>query len=332
MRTPLTAARKPLTVAGTRLAVAQCNLTVAGKPLIVARRTLTVARTGLLMARKPLAVERTQLTVERKTFTAARRPFTVARRMLGVGKCTLDRMRLAAKSSRTSMQRAQFNRTEMFNTTAAVMAENSGLWSGIPAIVQTMTELNANIAQIGTKMMHQQTPITGAAVDKAQVRHDFEEKLLWIADQVAALAAANHDMTLAAQADLTLSSLDRMADDALEETGVLIASLVLANQSALEDYGIVGDDLADLNTLITQFHDAKTKPRTAAAARKGETDTLPDLIRNTTSLLRNRLDKQMTRFRSANPVFFASYRSARVVVDRGTPPPPAPTPPTPPGP
>jgi hypothetical protein len=53
-----------------------------------------------------------------------------------------------------------------------------------------------------------------------------------------------------------------------------------------------------------------------------------------TSILRNRLDKQMTKFKKTNPEFFAGYRSARVIVDRGgsaggSPPPPTP-PPTPP--
>ena len=34
-------------------------------------------------------------------------------------------------------------------------------------------------------------------------------------------------------------------------------------------------------------------------------------------VLRNRLDKQMTKFRKTNPEFYAGYRSARVIVDRG---------------
>lgn len=231
------------------------------------------------------------------------------------------------------MNRDQFNRTEMFSTVAAHMQTNLALWSGVPALVQTMAEFNQNIQFIAAKMMHQQTPITGAAVQKAQVRLQFEEAILEIADQIAAFGAAIHDMNLAAQAELTLSALDKMPDDALEETGVRIAALLLANQAALEDYGLVGEDLDALNALKTQFHNAKTMPRTAIAGRASETDTLPVLITATTSLLRNRLDKQMTKFKKGNPVFFAAYRTARVIVDRGgtgggTPPAPTP-PPTP---
>jgi len=44
---------------------------------------------------------------------------------------------------------------------------------------------------------------------------------------------------------------------------------------------------------------------------------LPDEISALTSVLRNQLDKQMTKFRKSNPEFYAAYRSAWVIVDRG---------------
>ncbi len=56
---------------------------------------------------------------------------------------------------------------------------------------------------------------------------------------------------------------------------------------------------------------------TRLAGRSGETDTLPDKIANVTSILRNRLDKVMTRFKKSDPEFYAAYQSARVIVDRG---------------
>ena len=181
---------------------------------------------------------------------------------------------------------------------------------------------------IAAKIMSQQTPITGAAHQKADVRAEFEDKILMIADQIAALGFATHNMQLANQAELTLSTLDKMADDALEETGQRIADLATTNIAALADYDIDGEDVTALTTLKTQFHNIKTAPRTAAAGRAGETKTLPDLIAQTRSLLRNRLDKLMTRFKTSDPTFYAAYRSARVIVDRGAPQRPQATPAT----
>lgn len=217
------------------------------------------------------------------------------------------------------MNRTQFNRTEMFNTVSATLQENNTLWSAVPAIVQAMTEFNAKIAAIGAKLMRQEAPITGETQQKGNVRSDFEDKILEIAHALSALGAATHDMDLAAQGDLTLSQLDKMPDDALEETGRRIAALAISKLAALPDYGIVEEDITPLTNLADDFHTMKTAPRTAVAGRKGETDTLPALIRDTTTLLRTRLDKLMTRFKKTQPVFYAAYLSARVIVDKGNP-------------
>ena len=166
------------------------------------------------------------------------------------------------------------------------------------------------------------------------MRLNFEEKILEIADQLSALASKTNNPHLSAHVEFTLSSLDKLPDDALEDTGRSVSALATANLAALVAYNITQADVTELDQFTTRFHGLKTAPRTAIAGRKGETDTLPDLISSTTSILRNRLDKLMTKFKKTNPEFFAGYRSARVIVDRGgsgggspTPPTPPPTPP-----
>ena len=215
------------------------------------------------------------------------------------------------------MNRDQLNRTEMFSTVSAVMNTNKTLWSAIKAISDTVDDLNDGIADISGSAGKQQTPVTGAAAQKAQVRHSYEEQILFIANQLAALAEVNSDQNLAGQTELTLSALDKLADDDLEETGTRIANLTTTNLAALADYGIAAADITTLTNLTTQFHAAKTAPREAVASRSGETDTLPDKIANVTSILRNRLDKLMTRFKTPQPNFYAAYLTARVIVDRG---------------
>jgi hypothetical protein len=232
------------------------------------------------------------------------------------------------------MNRDQFNRTGMFSTVAAYMDKNESIWSGVKAMNDTVTEVNTRLTRIADKVRKQQAPTTGAADEKQQVRLSFEEKILETADQLSALAEVRKDANLAAQVEMTLSSLDKLADDQLEAAGKSICALALANLAALADYDIKPEDVSALDQLATRFHGVKSAPRTAIADRAGETNTLPDEISDTTSLLRNRLDKQMTKFRKSRPEFYAGYHSARVIVDRGgssgsdqpppTPPPNAP--------
>ena len=215
------------------------------------------------------------------------------------------------------MDREQFNQNGMFSTVSAYMNQNNSLWNGVPALVVTVGDLDTNIANIADKGRKQQSPTSGMTLDKTNVRLSFEEKILEITDQLSALAAKNKDAMLGAQVEFTPSSLDKMEDDALETTGQSVSALATANLAALADYGIVAADVSDLDDLTASFHNAKTAPRTAIAERAGETGTLPTVISDARSLLRNRLDKQMTRFKKSQPEFFAGYRAARVIVDRG---------------
>ncbi|MDQ6631606.1 MAG: hypothetical protein M3Y82_07590, partial [Verrucomicrobiota bacterium] len=219
---------------------------------------------------------------------------------------------------------------EMFNTVSAYMDANNSIWSENVAMGVTVTDFKTGNTAIAAKAGKQQTPISGAADEKESVRLDFEEKILEIADQLSALAEKNKNANLAAQVDLTLSGLDKLPDDELEETGNRVAGLATANITALADYGILPADVTALNALKTRFQTVKTAPRAAIAGRAGETATLPQMITDNTSLLRNRLDKQMTKYKKSQPELYAGYRSARVIVDRGggqkaaTPTPPAP--------
>jgi hypothetical protein len=217
----------------------------------------------------------------------------------------------------------------MFSTVSAYMNINQPLWTALKAVSDTVDDLNDGITDINNSAGKQQTPTTGAADAKAQVRHDYEEQILVIASQISALAEVKGDANLAAQVELTLSSLDKLSDDGLEETGTRVSALATNNLAALVDYGIVQADITALNTFTSQFHTAKTAPRTALADRASQTATLPDKITEVTSLLRNRLDKLMMKFKKSNAEFYAGYLSARVIVDRGGNTSVKPTPPAP---
>ena len=203
-------------------------------------------------------------------------------------------------------------------TVAAYMNKNLTIWTGNKAVTDTMTAVNAALGTVGTKVQLQATPILGEEEKKVLVRHDFEEEILRIAGQLCSLGAKLNDTSLAAQTELTLPQLDKMSADILEATGTRISALATANLAGLVDYGITAADVTALDGLTKKFHDAKTAPRKAIATRAGQTKTMSPAVKTVTSLLRNHLDKQMLMFKKNNPEFYASYLSARVIVDRGT--------------
>jgi len=215
------------------------------------------------------------------------------------------------------MKRNLLNRTGMGATVAAYMNNNLTIWTGNKAVTTTMTALNGALGTVGGKAQIQETPIVGEEEKKVLIRHDYEDEIMRIAGQICSLATKNNDMSLAAQTELTLPQLDKMAADVLEAAGNRISGLATANLAGLADYGITQADITALDGMTGQFHDAKTAPRKAIATRAGQTKTLPPAVKTVISLLRNQLDKEMLMFKKSNPEFYAGYVSARVIVNHG---------------
>jgi hypothetical protein len=228
----------------------------------------------------------------------------------------LDMPRMTLKNPRI-MNRDQLNVTDTASTVSAYMGKNKTIWGGVKAINDTMTEVDAAIAAIADADKKQTAPTTGAAEDKATVRHEYEDQILLIADQLASLAAKKKDAVLESQVELSLATLDKLSAELLEAAGKRVSGLATANLAALADYGITAADVTDLDNLTAKFHGAKTAPREAVVDRKKQTDTLPGMIANLRSILRRQLDRQMTTFKRSNAEFYAGYLAARVIVDRG---------------
>jgi hypothetical protein len=95
---------------------------------------------------------------------------------------------------------------------------------------------------------------------------------------------------------------------------------------------VTQDNLTELGLAFQQFSDLKTDPRTAAAERSAQTQSLENIIREANTILRDQIDRMVSLFSRTDPNFVSGYEAARVVVDRvathktrtaGTTPPPA---------
>lgn len=193
----------------------------------------------------------------------------------------------------------------MFETVASYLDRNKTLWTGTKAFADAVGELNGEISAIDALVDRQGNPTTGVTAGKGNVRDQTEEKILEIADQLAALAAKTNDADLAAKVKVTPSLLTKLSDDALDDMGKRVADLATSHKTAMVDYGVLDADVTALNALRASFLAVKNAPRTAIAGRAGATATLPDLIHTANTLLRDRLDKLVTKFRSSQPEFVA---------------------------
>ena len=312
---------RQLIFAGLRMIPAggRMNLARMGIGLGPVRRLPAPAQTGLAPARTRLNRQPTLLGRGRRRLARARTQLGFTRALPAVTRlsryfnnCHVDRARRPLENLPAIIQpkafimnQDQLNITGMHSTVADYLTKNNPVWSGVKAVSDAVTALKTNNSVIAQKANEQQTATDGAVAAKVQTKHDLEEKILEIADQLSSLAAKNSDVNLAAQVEVSLSALDKMDDDQLEATGKNISALATANIAALADYNVLPADVTALDGLVTAWDKVKTAPRTAIAQRSSQTKTLPQANSDNTSLLRTQLDKQMTKFKKTNPEFYA---------------------------
>ena len=222
----------------------------------------------------------------------------------------------------------------MFQTTLDFLDEKSVVWNGTPAFADAVARAKAGVDGIDQAADKQQSPTTGITQDKGALRDQLEAKLLEVADQLSAYAAKIGNHELAAQVEMTKSSIDKMDESALEQTAERVVGLANDNIGPLADYDIVQADVDLLDGLRLKFAGKKTAPRVATSDKKTQTLSLPQLIADVRSIFRNEIDKMATKKKASDPDFYNGYFAARVIVNRtathksaksnGGPKPPAP--------
>ena len=214
------------------------------------------------------------------------------------------------------MNRNQLNRTQMYNTVVNYLTQRRAQWEGIPAVSEAVTDLSEHVSAITDKLGRQESPTTAATDGQEQFRSTVAFAILEMANRLCAFAFKAKDMDLVGSCDINLSMLVRMSGQTLESTGKRILGLVTTHAASLEAFGINSVQVNEFEALLQKLSQAKTASREAIVERMLETVTFPQLLQDTSRLLRQRLDKLMTQFRSTDPEFYAGYVAARVIVSR----------------
>lgn len=231
------------------------------------------------------------------------------------------------------MKQTQTNRVTMFKTTVAVLNDHQPVWSGTPLFVSAVQDFTDVIAAIDRSAQTQETPTTGAAVDKHSARESLEGVLFLTCQALSVIGHTAKDNDLLALVNLTPTSIHRLDAEELPNRATTILDRANAKKTELALLNVTQANLDELSQALQDFKSSKERPREAVATRAAETQSLASLIRQANDILRNRIDPMVNLFVRSDSKFVAAYRSARVVVDRpathASPKPPPPPPPNP---
>ena len=131
------------------------------------------------------------------------------------------------------------------------------------------------------------------------------------------MAKQTNNPVLAGKVDYTETSLLKTRDDQLVLRCTGIADLATEQLAALAPYGVTPEELNRLKEGIKQFADSLPKGRISVSERKAANATLNTLFVETDALLKTQLDRLMVRYRKNQPEFYATYQTARHIINYG---------------
>jgi hypothetical protein len=216
---------------------------------------------------------------------------------------------------RNAMDLRQTNKSHMYRSVATVATNNIALTSSVAAFGRQLTALQATIDTIDTLAQAQEASTAGITLDKTRITDILVNATLAVAGAVAAWASENNNEEVRARMNLTPSSIKGSLDRQIPATAKMVADE--AAKHDLKEFGAGPLVLEAFNAKIEAYNAIMNAPREAVVATVGLTTALEQQFTLGDKILKERLDKLMEQFRESQPQFFAEYKSARSIVDRG---------------
>jgi hypothetical protein len=204
----------------------------------------------------------------------------------------------------------------MFKTTDTYLDQQNSVWKGMALFVTADQKLKEMLAAIDAAAQKQETPSTGVTLDKAAARDALEDVMFLMCEALGVVGHTANDNNLVALTDLTPSNLDQMDVEELANRATNVLAEVNARANDLATMNVTQANIEEFSHALQNYKAAKERPRTAAAEKAAQTESLASLIRNLSAHLRNQMDPLVNLFRRTNADFVAGYKSARVIVDR----------------
>ena len=202
----------------------------------------------------------------------------------------------------------------MFQTTLRVLTEHAPAYAANKALTAAVAIFQAEVDVLDPEHQAQRPESGGLTAVKQKTRLRLAAAAHNIGAALYAYAADpdHEDLPLQAAVDYTQRTLERKPDADLVRLARLILDHGTAHAKALVDLDVAATDLTELREALTQFKAEQAAPRAARAEGAADTKMLARVYREAQAQLTEQIDRQLDRYASKDPQFFAAYQSARM--------------------
>lgn len=204
----------------------------------------------------------------------------------------------------------------MMQNVYTVMQANAAKYENIPVIKTSVETLGGQVTAIREHdQTRTETKVRAATADKQSEQDTMINNTVILARIVNVYAQDTKNTTLQMQSAVNKSQLYQVTHNECLALAKTVLQQAQANATALQDYGLEPSMTETLATAVAAFESLLVKPRGIINEKKGQTQTLAQLFADGKSLLFDRLDKLMSRFKTSDADFYNAYFAARNVIN-----------------
>ncbi len=210
----------------------------------------------------------------------------------------------------------QNEKLNMHQTVLKYCREHQDAYIDLPAFGRYVDELAGCVDE--TKIVAEQqsgVAVKGTTAQKGNAEDILVQACLTMAGSLYVYAFENKKTALAEKASLNKNMFYRAHGNQTLLMAKNIAKEAAALAGELTDYGIADTDREALDAAIAGYEALIVSPRTVINERKQHTGNLAQQLAAADSVLYDKLDKLVVRFKTANPGFYNGYKNARNIND-----------------
>jgi len=212
------------------------------------------------------------------------------------------------------MNKKQHNKRVSYHATLAALEAMPGVDSiaGLPA---ELAAFRAKMGEMISLAQMQEEALAGKRLRRDELLDEMVDAAVDIAALVSAYADKHKLVELASLVRVEPGDFARTRRSARTVLAKSILDAAHAVLPELAPYGVTAEMLEDLDLRITAALEGLHQPRTGIVERKTATGRLAALFDEIDALLDNQIDRLVYRVRKSFPSAYASYRSAREIID-----------------
>ncbi len=210
------------------------------------------------------------------------------------------------------------NRANMIQATIVFCEANTAVTSGIPMFAVVLGKIKGEMALVNSLNQKAIETTTGVTLDSNQLRQTMTELALKCGSGTLAYANSVNNNTLAALVNYSEKDLILARKEEVDDLCQTIHDAAAAHLLGISGFGVLADDVAQLQAKINLYRASSQTPRQAIINRGGAIRQLEGIVREVISdLLAGQLDNMVNTLKLTQPDFCRGYFLVRKIVDLG---------------